>query len=90
LGEVELRLADVDTELRKVLFRLLERECGLHPGLRRDAADAQTGAAKLRLLLDARDLRAQLRGADGGGVSAGASSENCDVDVHARSVTTDA
>jgi hypothetical protein len=60
----------------------LQRERCLHPRLGRDAADAQAGAAELGLALDARDLRAELRGADGGGVSTGASSENGDVDVH--------
>ena len=48
----------------------LQRERGLHPRLRRDAADAQARAAELRLLLDAGDLRAELRGADRGGVAA--------------------
>src|SRR5581483_1927311 len=83
LREVELRTRDVDAELREVLLRLLERERGLHPGLRRDAADAEAGAAQLRLLLDAGDLRAELCGADRRRIPAGASSQNCNVDVHA-------
>src|SRR5579862_5597338 len=82
-GEVELGAGNVDAELREVLLRLLQRESGLHPRLRRNAADAEAGASQLGLLLDARDLRAELRGADRGGVTAGTSSENCDVDVHA-------
>src|SRR5579862_6732751 len=84
--EVELRLPDVDTELREALLRFLERERGLHPGLRRDAPDAQAGAPELGLLLDAGDLRAELRGADRSGVPAGAASEDGNVNVHLLSV----
>src|SRR5207253_3139191 len=68
--EVELRLADVDAELREGLLGLLDREGRLHPRLRRDAADAQAGAPELRLLLDARDLGAELRRADRRGIAA--------------------
>ena len=83
--EVELRLADLDAELREALLGLLERERGLHPRLRRDAPDAQARAAELGLLLDAGDLRAELGGADRGGVAAGAASEDGDVNVHSSS-----
>ena len=50
------------------------------------SAHAETCAAKLRLLLDAGDPRAELRGADGCGVAPGASPENGDVDVHGSSL----
>ena len=50
--QVELGRADLDPELAKALLGLLQREGGLHPRLRRDAADAQAGAAELGLLLD--------------------------------------
>ena len=69
--EVELRRADLDAELGERVLGLLDRERGLHPGLRRDAADAQAGASELRLLLDADRLRAQLSGANRGRVAAG-------------------
>src|SRR5205823_6481916 len=84
-AEVERRLADPHAELRKALLRLPQRERGLHPRLRRDAADAQAGAPELGLLLDARDLRAELGRADRSGVAAGAAPENGDVNVHAIS-----
>ena len=84
-GEVEVRLADPDAELREALLGLPEREGGLHPRLRRDAADAEAGAAELGLLLDAGDRRAQLRGADRGGVAARAAPEDGDVNVHVSS-----
>src|SRR4029450_1430171 len=63
-AEVEVRLADLDAELRKGLAGLLDREGGLHPGLGRDTTDAQACAAELGLLLDAGGLRTELRGAD--------------------------
>ena len=68
--------------LANVSLGLVHRVRGLHPGLRRDAADAQAGAAELGLLLDADDLRAQLGGADRGRVAAGASAEDGDVTFH--------
>ena len=81
-GEIELRRLDRDAELRERVVRLVEEVRGLHPGLGRDAPDAQAGAAELGLLLDARDLRAQLGGADRCGVAAGATAQNCDIDIH--------
>ena len=84
-GEVEPRAAHLHAELAEALFDLAQRVRGLHPGLRRDAAHAQAGAAELGLLLDAGDLRAELCGADRGGVAAGAASENGDVNVHVSS-----
>src|SRR5205807_9013353 len=81
-GEVERRLADVHAELREALLGPLERERGLHPRFRRDAPDAEARAAELRLHLDAGDLRAELRGADGGGVPARAAPEDGDVKLH--------
>src|SRR5436190_1731360 len=80
--EVEAWRADLDAELGERVLGLLDRERGLHPSLRRDAADAQAGAPELRLLLDADRLGAELRGADRRGVAAGASAENCDVRFH--------
>ena len=47
--------------------------------LGRNAAPDQAGAAERLLLLDHRDLEAQLRGADGGHVSARASANHYNV-----------
>ena len=80
--EVELRLADLDAELPERLLGLLDRERGLHPGFRRDAADPQARPAELRLLLDAGSLRAELSGADRSRVPAWPSAENSDVAIH--------
>ena len=84
-AEVEARAADLDAELREALLGLFQRERGLHPCLRGNAADAQAGPAELGLLLDAGDRRAELRCADRGGVAAGAASEDGDVNVHVSS-----
>ena len=81
-GEVELRLGDGDAELAERVARLVEEVRRLHPGLRRDAPDAEARAAELRLLLDADDLRAELRRADRGGVPARAAAQDGDVTVH--------
>ena len=80
--EVELRLADVDSELGKGLLGLLDRKGSLHPGLRRDAADPEAGAAELGLLLDADSLGAELRGADRGRITARAASQDGNVTFH--------
>src|SRR5262249_46689074 len=80
--ELELEAAELDAELLEGVLRFLQGESGLHPCLRRDAADTQARAAELRLTLDARDPRAELCGADGGGVPARPSSEYGDVDFH--------
>jgi len=82
---VEGRLPHLDPELREALLRLLERERGLHPRLGGNAPHAQAGAAEVGLLLDAGNLRAELRGADGGAVAAGAASEDGDVNFHCSS-----
>ena len=85
LREVELGLGDGDAELAERVARLVEEVRGLHPRLRRDAADAQARAAELRLLLDADDLRPELRRADRGRVAAGAAAQDGDVTVHVAS-----
>ena len=85
LPEVELRLGDADAELRERLAGVVERVRGLHPGLGRDAPDAQAGAAELRLLLDADDLAPELGGANRCGVPGRPASEDGDVTFHAGS-----
>ena len=81
-AEVELRLADLHAELRERVARLMDELRRLHPRLRRDAPDAQARPAQLGLLLDAGDLRAELRCADRGGVATGATAQDGDVDFH--------
>ncbi len=87
--EVERCLPDLDAELRVALPGLAQRVRSLHPRLGGDAADAQARSSELRLLLDARDLRAELCGADCGGVAPGAAPENSDVNVHFSSIHRD-
>ena len=83
LREVELGLAGDDAELRVDLARRMERVRGRHPGLRRDAADAEARPAELRLPLDAGDARAELRRADRRRVARRAAAEDGDVEFHA-------
>src|SRR5262249_28958955 len=64
------------------LVGFLERVGRLHPGLGRNAPDAEARAAELRLLLDADRLGAELRGADRGGVPARAAAEDSYVTFH--------
>src|SRR5207245_1613886 len=79
------RLADVDAELGEAVVRLVDEMRGLHPGLGRDAPDAQARAAELGLLLDAGDPGAQLGGADRRGVTARPATEDGNVKVHLES-----
>src|SRR5205823_13629753 len=83
--EVEAGLPDLDAELGEGLLGFLEREGGLHPGLGRDAPDAQAGAAELRLFLYADGLGAELCGADRRGVAARPAAEDGNVTVHSGS-----
>ena len=80
--EVELGRPDPDAESREGLLGLLEGERRLHPGLRRDAADAEAGAAERRLLLDAHGRSAELRGANRRRVPARPAAEDGDVAFH--------
>ena len=48
--------------------------------LRRDAADVEAGAAEGGALLDAGDLHAELRGADGADIAAGAGADDDDIE----------
>src|SRR2546430_1025854 len=81
-AELELEATELHAELVEGVLGFLQREGGLHPGLRRDAADAQARAAELGLALHAGDLRTELRSPDRGRVTARPSSENGDVDFH--------
>ena len=70
--------ANRDAPLLRVLNDL-QRVRVLEQRLGRDAAPQQAGAAERLLLLDDRDLEAELRGADGGHVAAGAGADDDDV-----------
>src|SRR5213079_2046798 len=83
--EVQRRAVDLHAELRERLVALVEELRCLHPRLRGDAADTEAGAAELRLLLDARHLRSQLRRADRCGVARWATAEDGNIDFHLSS-----
>jgi len=58
-----------------VFFRRLQQR------LRRDAADVEAGAAEPDVLLDAGDVHAELRGADGADVAGGAAADDDEIEV---------
>jgi hypothetical protein len=80
--EVKVRAAELDAKLAERFVGLFQRQRRLRPGFGRDAADAQACPAKLGRPVDAGDPGAELRGADRGGLTAGAAAENGDVNVH--------
>src|SRR5690606_31348934 len=84
LSEVELRLAEPDAD---PIGLAAVPDLGGHvqQGLGRDAADVEAHAPDVPLL-GAGDLQAQLRGADGGVVAAGARADDDEVEVHGRSL----
>ena len=73
---------DRDAELAERVARLVQEVRRLHPGLGRDAADAQAGAAELRGLLDADHARTELSGPDRRCVPARPAAEDCHVALH--------
>jgi hypothetical protein len=81
--EVERWFANDGSELPERLARVVQRVRSLDPRLRRDAADAKARAAKLGLLLDADDLRAELCGADRRRIAPRAASEDGDIELAA-------
>ena len=65
--------------LGEVVPRLLEQLGGVQQRLGRDAADVEAGAAMRRALLDHGDLQAELRGADGADIAAGAGADDDEI-----------
>ena len=61
---------------------LLEHFGGMQQRLRGDAADVEAGAAKVFALFDDRDLEAELRGANGADIAAGAGADDDEIVRH--------
>jgi hypothetical protein len=84
---VDLRVLEADAVVAEQVAQVPELARGVEQRLRRDAADAQAGAAERRLAVlaerrvDAGDLHAQLGGADRGVVAGGAGADHDDVEV---------
>ncbi len=76
--ELDLRL---DAELGHVVERLVVEVARMQQRLGRDAADIEAGAAEGAALVDAGALEAQLAGADGGVVAAGAATDDDEVEL---------
>ena len=79
VGEIELRLADPDAHPGEAVPGLLEQLGRVQQRLRRNAADIEAGAAEGRVLLDHRHLHAELRGADGADIAAGAGADDDEI-----------
>ncbi len=80
LVEVDLRLAEVDAVLGQHL-RFVHHRRHVQQRLGRNAADVQAHAAERRVALDQHDLHAEVGGAEGGAVAAGAGAEHQHVAV---------
>ena len=69
-GQIELRLGNADAHLGKTMPCLLEHFRRVQQRLRRHAANIEASAAERGILLDDRDLHAELRRAHRADVSA--------------------
>src|SRR5580698_8077515 len=81
-GEIDGGLADFDSHLAEILARLLVQFRSVQQGLRGNAADVEASAAEGRVFLDNAGFQAELRGADGALIAAGASADDNDVVGH--------
>ena len=81
-GEVERGLADLDAHAGELMPGLFKQFGGVQQRLRRNAADVEAGAAEGLVLLDHRDLHAELRRADGADVAAGTGADDDEVVGH--------
>jgi hypothetical protein len=77
--QIELRARHLDAHLGEAVACLLVELGGIQQRLRRNAADIQAGAAEGLVLLDHRDLEAELRRADRADIAAGAGADDCKV-----------
>jgi hypothetical protein len=73
--QVDLRLAELHAEVAGVRS-LLDDRGRVQQRLGRDAADVEAHAAQGRIALDQHGVQAQVRGAEGGGVAAGAGADH--------------
>ncbi len=80
LGAVDLRFAEADAEVGEVLD-LVDHRGDVQQRLRRDAADVEADAAQRRVALDQDHLEAEVGGAEGGRIAAGAGAEHQQVAV---------
>ncbi len=81
--EIELRLAGDDAEGGEIMRGLGELFGGMQQRLRGNAADVEAGAAEGLALFDDGDLQAELRGADGADIAAGAGADDDEIVGHA-------
>src|SRR3546814_18819997 len=77
LVEGDLRLAEIDAVVGRVP-RLVDHRRRVQQRLGGNAADVEADAAELRVALDQDGVQTQVRGAERGGVAAGAGAEDDD------------
>src|SRR4051812_49353971 len=75
-GEINFDISDSNTMRREFVLGLRKSLARFEQRLTRNTADAEACAAERRLLFDASDVQAELRGADGGGVPTGSCADN--------------
>ena len=80
LVDFDLRLAEFDAGARH-LFGLRHHLGRMQQRLGRNAADVEADAAERRIALDQHDFLAQVGGAEGGGIAAGAGAQHHDFGV---------
>ena len=80
--EIEADLTRPDTVIGHAVAGLVEQMRGVQQGLRRDAADIETGAAQAAALLDAGDLHAELRRLDGTDIAARPAADHHEIVAH--------
>ena len=78
--EVDCGVGGFDAAMGEVMGEVVEAVGGIEEGFGGDAADVETGSAE-EFSFDAGDFQAELRGADGGGVSAGSGSDDDEVEI---------
>ena len=81
-GRSSLGCATTTPSARQPVRRLVEHLGGVQQRLRGDAADVEAGAAERLALLDHGDLHAELGGADGADIAAGAGADDDDIVSH--------
>ena len=78
-GKIERGRPDPDAHLGEGVAGLVEQLGGVQHRLRRNAPDIEAGAAEGLVLLDHRDLHAELRRPDGADIAAGAGADDDEI-----------
>ena len=83
LVERDLRLAEVDAEIRR-MRGFVDHRRRMQQRLRRNAADVEADAAERGIAFDQHRIQAQIGGAERGGIAAGTGAEHDDAGIRCR------